>query len=70
MKNMKNTVIIDGQEIDREDAPIEYDYERFNYYFGKSSEMKDTESEESEKNSSNIKAVNHAFQSINNLFNF
>lgn len=63
---MKNTVIIDGEEIYRDDAPVEYDRERFDYYFGKSTEIL----KESEKNSSNIKAVNHAFQSINNLFNF
>lgn len=64
---MKNTVIIDGEEIDRDYAPVEYDRERFDYYFGKSTEI--LENKESEKNSSNIKAVNQAFQSINQLFN-
>ena len=69
-------VIIDGIEMDREDAPIEYDRERFNKHceeltemFKKSDELK-KESQELRKNCENIRAVNQAFKSIDNLFNF
>ena len=71
-----NKIMIDGQEIDRADAPIEYDRERFdlhcselNEMFKKSEELR-KESQELRKNMNNIKAVNQAFDLINNLFNF